>query len=346
MAEALACSHDGIAVQPDVRSIPGTICLLLPLSCPRGYFIVCVFLQLVQGLPFELHHAAHHSAMDDGMRDSGPSSTHEVNISDNDEAATNAFSLPPAPARNLSAKGAAHVLYTIARSEADPLTTAGSDSGVLAASPPQFNLCPLSATSDGAAADVADDAMHTGCSGLDTDLMTTSSAPPRNANLHGGDSMAGMRPECTADGVPINSIMGGAVPMMVPWGSLQPPGGMQMLQPGPNGLVPVSNGAQIFLPVQLRAMEGGNGDDMLMDGSNAGYSLVVPPELMTQQLVFNADDMLQCVDANGQPLGLPVLQVAESQSAQGFMSASSGQRQGGCVVSLHALCHPLLTLIM
>eukprot|EP00892_Ulva_mutabilis_P006826 jgi/Ulvmu1/4515/UM002_0241.1 len=301
MPEALACSQDGLAVQPD----------------------------LVQGLPFDLHHAAHLVQGDDGMHDSGPSSTHEVNMSDNDEAATHAFSLPPVPAQNLSAKGAAQVLYKIARSDTDPLGTAGSDSGIFAASAPQFHLGPLSATTDGAAADVADDAMHNGCTALDTDLMTTSSATPRSADMHCAESIPGMRHECTADGIPINSIMGGAVPMMVPWGSLQPPGGMQMLQPGSNGLVPVSQGAQIFLPVQLRAMEGGQSDDMMLDGGNAGYSLVVPPELMTQQLVFNADDMLQCVDANGQPLGLPVLQVAESPSASGFMPGAAGQGLGG-----------------
>lgn len=299
-----------------------------------------LLLQLVQGLPFDLHDALQQAPLIDGMYESGPSSTHEVNISDTDEAATNAFSLQSDPARNLSAQGAAQVLYTIARAETDPMGATGSDSGVLGASQPHFTLSPLSATTDG-----ADDIMRADCDGLDTDLLTASSAPPQHPDLHVSDSASAVRPDCTADGVPVNSIMGGAVPMMVPWGSLQAPAGMQMLQAGPNGLVPVSHGTQIFFPVQSRAMDGGSCRNMAVDTSNGGYSLVVPPELMTQQLVFAADDMLQCVDADGQPMGMPVLQMAESPAMQGFMHVAQPQGQGGCVlpvpVSLLVLCAEL-----
>lgn len=299
-------------------------------------------LQLVQGLPFDLHDALQQGAFDDGMHDSGPSSTHEMNLSDNDDAVTNAFSLPPGPARNLSAQGAAQVLYTIARADTDTLGAAGSDSGVLVASQPRFALSPLSATTDGAAGDGANDGMNAECDGLDADLLTASSAPPHNPDMHVSDSASAVRPDCTADGVPVNSIMGGAVPMMVPWGSLQAPAGMQMLQPGPNGLVPVSHGTQNFLPVQLRAMDGGSCDEMAVDTTNGGYSLVVPPELMTQQLVFSADDMLQCVDAEGQPLGLPVLQMPDSPSMQGFVNGAETEGHGGCVPPAHAVLPGLL----
>lgn len=258
-----------------------------------------------------------------------------MNLSDTDEAITNAFSLPPGPARNLSAQGAAQVLYKIARADTDTLGAAGSDSGVLVASQPRFALSPLSATTDGAAGDGVD-GMNAECDGLDTDLLTASSAPPHNPDMHVSDSASAVRADCTADGVPVNSIMGGAVPMMVPWGSLQAPAGMQMLQPGPNGLVPVSHGAQIFLPVQLRAMDGGSCDEMAVDTANGGYSLVVPPELMTQQLIFSADDMLQCVDAEGQPLGLPVLQMPDSPSMQGFANRADMDGHGGCEPPAHA----------
>lgn len=325
----------GISDQPDVR-IPHARGCDNTRPCMKSFLPHDVqgssALQLVQGLPFDLHDTLPHAALDDGMHDSGPSSTHEVNISDNDEAATNTFSLPQAP--NLSAQGAAQVLYTIARKDTDAMATAGSDSGMLAASNPHFSLSPFSATTEDALAACANGPMNTECDGIDADLLTASSAPPpRNADMHVSDCASGGRPDCTADGVPVNSIMGGAVPMMVPWGSLQPPSGMQMLQPGPNGLVPVSHGTPIFMPVQLRAMEGGNCNAMSADRDNGGYSLVVPSELMTQQLVFAADDMLQCVDAEGKPLGMPILQVSEAPMMPEYGQSGHQSLQGGCVLS-------------
>lgn len=295
-----------------------------------------LYFQAVHGYP-TMDYNYGGSAEDDALHDSGPSS-HEVAQSHADEAHTDTFAMPLSAAQQLSAQGAAKVLYTIARSDAEPMTGNGSDSVALATAYPHYALSPLSGASRGND-DETDDAMHTGAR-MDSDLLHAPGSPGGLSSEPIAHSV--LVPGQTADGVPVESLNAN-MPMLYPWSDGQGQSGMQLVM-SPQGMMPANGRSQFFIPVQTIKGPGGEEMTVVMPqeaySMPNGYSMVVAPDAgsVGAPVVLSADGMPQYV-ADGQPMCMPVLQIPEGRPLCNVAAAQAAGAplygNGGCAQPLH-----------
>jgi hypothetical protein len=273
------------------------------------------------------------SAEDDGLHDSGPSS-HEVGPSHADETHADTFAMPLSAAQQLSAQGAAKVLYTIARSDAEqPMPGNGSDSVALATAYPHYALSPISGASRGND-DEADDAIHTGTARMDSDVLRSPGSSGRLNSEPIAHSV--LVPGQTADGVPVETLNAN-MPVLYPWSDGQGYSGMQLVM-SPQGFVPTNGRSQFFVPVQTIKGPGGEEMTVVMPQDccmQNGYSLVMAPEAaMGAPMILSADGMSHFV-ADGQAMCMPVLQVPEGSSMCNFAAQPVGAPMygnGGCAL--------------
>lgn len=275
----------------------------------------------MHGFPaFDYNYAP--SAEDDALHDSGPSS-HEVGHSHADEAHADTFAMPLSAAQQLSAQGAAKVLYTIARSDAEPMAGNGSDSVALATAYPHYALSPISGASRGND-DEADDAMHTGAR-MDSDLLHSPGSPGGLTSEAIAHSV--LVPGQTADGVPVESLNAN-MPMLYPWSDGQGQSGMQLVM-SPQGFIPAnSSRSQFFIPVQTIKGPGGEEMTVVMPQEACcmqnGYSMVVAPDATVgAPVVLSGDGMQPQYVSDGQQMCMPVLQVPEGNAMCNVAAAQS-----------------------
>jgi hypothetical protein len=274
------------------------------------------------------------SAEDDALHDSGPSS-HEVGHSHADEAHADTFAMPLSAAQQLSAQGAAKVLYTIARSDAETLAGNGCDSVALATAYPHYALSPISGASRGND-DEVDDAMHADAR-MDSDILRSPESPGGLTSAPIAHSV--LLPGQTADGVPVEGLNAN-MPTLYPWSDGHGQSGMQLvMMPGPGqGYVPANGGAQFFIPVQT--IKGPCGEEMTVvmphDACMHNGMVVAPDTAMGGAPVLllcspSADGMPQYA-TEGQPMCLPILQVPENRSLCNVAAAQSAGAPlyGGC----------------
>jgi hypothetical protein len=293
--------------------------------------------QAVQGFPsYDLNCAAH-ADDDDGLHDSGPSS-HDIAPAPGDEARGAAFAMPINAAKQLSAQGAAKVLYTIARSDADAPGTA-SDSVALATSHPHYALSPLSGASHGND-DEADDAMHTGHAvHLENDMLRGPCSPGAATGMPVMDCAVGHAQP--ANGVPMEA-MGSSMPMIFPWGDRHGHGGMQLVMT-PQGFFPMNGRQQFLVPVQT--VKGPSGEDLTVVMPpeccmHGGYGMVVAQDApaVGSPVVFSTDGMSPYM-TEGQPMCMPVLHLPDGHTMCNMQAAQAigeaGHCPGGCVSSQH-----------
>ena len=218
---------------------------------------------------------------------------------------------------DLSARGAAEVLFTIAKSEND--AAADDDASPRGAhGAPIFAVMPADRDPGGHAGPILYAGGATGRP-MPAALLPHGAGPasPRNSgDAHTSEALE----EQTVDGVPVDAIGAGGLPVMMPWGAAGGDGGGAAvhLAMTPRGLVPIMHGGQQFLmPVQT--MKGPDGEELTVamrglpqGAAGEAVGLVLPPEAAGAPLVLS-EDGTSLVVAGGAPpevagefAGLPV----------------------------------------
>lgn len=224
---------------------------------------------------------------------------------------------------DLSARGAAEVLFTIAKSENDG---AGDEdaSPRCAHGAPLFAVVPSDRDPGGHAAPILYAGGAAAGRPMPAALLPRGGPASMRGGAAAGDSGDAHTSEAleeqTVDGVPVDALGAGGLPVMMPWGAAGGDGAAAAVHMAmtPRGLVPIMHGGQQFLmPVQT--MKGPDGEELTvaMRGLPQGaggeaVGLVLPPEAAGAPLMLSEDGTSLVVaggappDVGGEFPGLPV----------------------------------------